>query len=293
MPNTTAELVSLLDLEEIEVGLFRGRQPETKLQRTFGGQVLAQSLMGAYRTVPDDRVLHSLSAYFLRAGRTDAPIIYDVEETRNGGSFSSRRVRARQYGRTIFDLSSSFHVLEPGLEHSDPVPSDAAPAEDCPRLVEVMQQRFGKTSELWREWDALDVRLAGPSDKSRRDEGLDHSAHMRVWVRTTDRLPDDPRLHQAVLAYMSDMTLLSVSTVPHEVVFLSPQIQAASIDHSMWFHRSVQADEWLLYDQISPSASEGLGFSAGRLFQSGSLVASCNQEGLIRVLANSTKKPPI
>ncbi|WP_203566589.1 acyl-CoA thioesterase [Aestuariimicrobium ganziense] len=285
MPATTAELVSLLDLEEIEVGLFRGRHPQTMLQRTFGGQVLAQALIAAYRTVPTERICHSLNAYFLRPGRNDSPIIYDVEVTRDGGSFSSRRVLARQSGQVLFTLSASFHVLEDGLTHSDPVPSDVTAPEDCPRLADVMNQRFGVQSRLWREWDALDVRYAGDTSHEPKLTGRQHSAAMRVWLKTADPLPDDIRLHQAITAYASDITLLGVSTVPHEVVFLSPQVQAASLDHAMWFHRALRADEWMLYDQISPSASHALGFSVGRLMQHDHLVASCSQEGLIRVVS--------
>ena len=284
MPATTAELVDLLHLEEIEIGLYRGTHPRTMLQRTFGGQVLAQALMAAYGTVELDRICHSLNAYFLRPGRADTAIIYDVERTRDGRSFSSRRVSARQNGRVIFTLAASFHVPEPGLEHSDTVPEGLPDPQECPRLHQVMSERFGDKSLLWHEWDALDVRHISDTSKYGEPASHGHAAQMRVWVKTTQDLPDDPRLHQAVAAYLSDMTLLSVSTVPHEVVFLSPQVQAASIDHAMWFHRPPRADRWLLYDQISPSASNALGFSSGRLMQGGQLVASCNQEGLIRMV---------
>lgn len=265
------------------MGLYRGPQPRTELQRTFGGQVLAQSLVAAYRTVPS-RTCHSLNAYFLRPGNVEKPIIYDVEKLRDGAAFSSRRVVARQGGKTIFSMNASFHELEDGLEHSDPTPPGVAEPEQCPSLFDVMAQRFGSTSPLWKEWDALDVRFAGDSGRSHVIPTGAHGAHMRVWVRTSDRLPDDPRLHQAVLAYLSDMTLLSVSTVPHEVAFLSSKMQVASIDHAMWFHRAMRCDEWVLYDQVSPSASHALGFSTGRLLQGGQLVATCSQEGLIRVV---------
>lgn len=292
MPSNVTELVDLLSLEEVEVGLYRGPQPRTSLQRTFGGQVLAQALVAAYRTVPE-RTCHSLNAYFLRPGAADKPIIYDVEVLRDGSSFSSRRVVARQGGKNIFAMNCSFHELEGGLDHSDRVPSGVAAPEDCPALFDVMAQRFGSSSPLWQEWDALEVRFAGDSGRSGIIEAGAHGAHMRVWVRTSDALPDDPRLHQAVLAYLSDMTLLSVSTVPHEVAFLSPQVQAASIDHAMWFHRPVRCDEWILYDQVSPSASQALGFSTGRLLQGGELVASCSQEGLIRVVGKGIATPNI
>lgn len=284
MPQTTAELVDILDLEEIEPDLYRGQQPDTTWQRTFGGQVLAQSLVAAQRTTDEDRECHSLHAYFMKGGRTDAPIIYDVEKLRDGRSLSIRRVLARQGGETIFALNASFHVDEgKGLAHSDPMPPNVPAPEDCPTLGEVMGERFG-TETVLSEWDALEVRFAGDSGHSKAIPAGAHQAHMRVWVRTTSALPDDPALHQAVLAYLSDMTLLSVSTVPHEVLFLSPQMQVASIDHAMWFHRGVRADQWLLYDQVSPSASNSLGFSTGRIMQGGQLVASCSQEGLIRVV---------
>lgn len=284
MPATTSELVDLLRLEELEVGLYRGANPRTMLQRTFGGQVLAQGLMAAYGTVDSDRHCHSLHAWFLRPGRSDMPIIYDVERTREGRSFSSRRVAARQDGRVIFTLSASFHRSEAGLEHSDPQPSDVRPPEDCPRLQQVMSERFGDESVLWNEWDALDVRHVGDTSEFGALANSEHTAQMRVWVRTAEDLPDDPRLHQAIAAYLSDMTLLSVSTIGHEVAFLSSQVQAASIDHAMWFHRGLRADRWMLYDQISPSASNALGFCSGRLMQGGQLVASCSQEGLVRVV---------
>lgn len=287
MPQTTQELVQLLDVEEIEIGLYRGFQPATEAQRTFGGQVLAQALMAAYRTVTPDRVCHSLNAYFLSGGRPDKPIIYDVETLRDGRSFSSRRIVARQNGKNMFAMNASFHVPEPGLDHSDGMPPNVPAPEDCRPLTQVLRERFGFHIALWDEWEALDVRLAGDSGPSKNIDAHTHSSHMRVWVRTRDGMPDDPALHQAVLAYLSDMTLLSVSTVPHQVAFDSPDMMIASIDHAMWFHRPVKVDEWILYDQISPSASSARGFGTGRLVQGDKLVATCSQEGLIRLKSNS------
>ncbi|MEL4505666.1 acyl-CoA thioesterase II [Luteococcus sp. H138] len=284
MPQTTEELVNLLELEEIEIGLYRGHQPQTMLQRTYGGQVLAQSLMAAYGTVAEDRMCHSLHAYFLRGGAIDKPIIYDVESVRDGGSFSSRRIVARQGGTSIFTMNANFHVQEGGLDHSDPMPQGVPAPEDCPSLAELMRERLGVSAKVFSEWDALDVRFAGDSGQSKLIQPGAHQAHMRVWVRTTSALPADQRLHQAILAYLSDITLLSVSTVPHPVAFVSPKMNIASIDHAMWFHRPVRADEWMLYDQVSPSASNALGFSTGRLVQGNALVASCSQEGMIRVV---------
>ncbi len=283
MPTRTAELVDLLALEQIEIGLFRGRQPETVLQRTFGGQVLAQAIMAAYATVEPDRRLHSMNAFFLHAGHTDYPIIYDCAKMRDGNSFSTRRVVARQGGRPIFELVCSFHIDEPGLDHFDPFPGDVPDPNDCPRLVEVMAKRFKTAASWFREWDALDVRYAGDSVTS-QTIGREHGATMRIWMKTQDPVFDSPRLHQALAAYMSDLTLLSVSTIPHQVMFLSQQMQSASIDHVMWFHRPFRADRWILFDQVSPSASQALGLSSGRLFQDGVMVGACAQEGLIRVV---------
>ncbi len=284
MPQSVAELLDLLDLEEIETGLFRARQPETQLQRVFGGEVLAQALMAAARTVPVTRVLHSLHGYFLLPGRTDIPIVYDVEAVRDGGSFSSRRVVARQGGRVIFYLSSSFHEVEEGFEHVDPIPGDVPPPEDCPRLAEVMARASGRSASFWeREWGVLDVRYVGDSRPGGTLFSPEHPARARVWVRVTAPLPDDRRIHQAALAYASDLTLLSAGTVPHNVL-IGLQVQASSIDHAMWFHRPFRADEWLLYDQISPSASAGLALATARLFQSGTLVSNVAQEGLLRKL---------
>lgn len=287
MPQSVTELIDLLDLEEIEVGLFRARQPDTALQRVFGGQVLAQALVAAARTVPVTRVLHSLHAYFLIAGRTDIPIVYDVEAVRDGGSFSSRRVVARQGGKVIFYLSSSFHELEKGFEHLDPMPENVPPPEQCPKLGEVLFKASGRPVSFWEsEWGALDVRYVGDSRPGGALANARHPARARVWVRTDGTLPDDRRLHQAALAYASDLTLLSATTVPHGVL-IGLNVQAASIDHAMWFHRPFRTDDWLLHDQVSPSASNGLGLATGRLFQNGVLVANVAQEGLIRPLHNS------
>ena len=283
MPESVDELTTLLDLEEIEVGLFRARQPRTALQRVFGGQVLAQALTAASQTVPAQRTVHSLHGYFLVAGRTDQPIVYDVELVRDGGSFSSRRVVARQSGQVMFYLSASFHVHEDGYEHADPVPEAPGP-EDSPRLTEVLAGLTGRSASGWQhEWGAIDVRYVGDSRAGGAIEDPGHPARARAWIRVAGELPDDPVLHQAVLAYTSDLTLIGVSVVPHGVV-VGYTVQAASLDHAMWFHRPFRADRWLLYDQVSPSASGALGLATGRLFQDGRLVATVAQEGLIRPL---------
>lgn len=283
MPETVDELIGLLDLTRTGDVTFLGQDAGSSRQRVFGGQVLAQALTAAYRTVPDGRVAHSLGAYFLRAGVAGVPISYQVEVSRDGGSFSSRRVVAAQGQRTIFNMVCSFHDTEAGLDHADSIPAGVTPPQDCPPLSEVLGARSQRAAEAWRqEWGVLETRFA--SDTSVLSSDGHEDARMQVWVRAESALPDDPQLHQAVLAYASDLTLLAVSTVPHPVVFGGPDLQIASIDHSMWFHRPARADGWLLYDQVSPSASAGLGFSFGRLFADGRLAASCAQEGLIRLV---------
>jgi acyl-CoA thioesterase-2 len=285
VPQSIAALIDLLDLEEIEVGLFRARQPDTQLQRAFGGQVLAQALIAAGRTVDPARMLHSMHGYFLLPGRTDTTMVYDVEAIRDGRSFSSRRVVARQGGQVIFYLSASFHIAEEGFDHLDPIPEGVPGPDECPRLSDVMAKASGRTPDLWEhEWGALDVRYIGDSRPGGGLVDPEHPARTRVWVRADGDLPDDHRIHQAVLAYASDLTLLSASTVPHGVL-VGVNVQAASIDHAMWFHRPFKADQWLLYDQISPTASGALGLSTGRLFQDGTLVSNVAQEGLIRPIA--------
>ncbi len=278
MPETVDELISQFDLTQTGDLTFRGPQPKTLLQRLFGGQVLGTSLMAALHTVPTDRVVHSLNAYFLLPGDPMTPLTLEVEVLRDGRSFSARRVVAKQADHVIFQLSASFHVPEPGLSHSSHQPTDVTPPEESPLMRQVLEDRFGRQVRRLSEWDALEVRLASPPKPS--PEG----GMMRAWVRTQGPLPDDPGLHAAVLAYLSDITLLSVSTVQHQVEFMSPKMRAASVDHAMWFHRPFRADEWLLYDMVSPSASGARGFCTGRLYQDGLAVASCAQEGLIRVL---------
>ncbi len=288
MPQSTEELLDLLDLETIEDGLFRGRQPETSLQRVFGGQVASQALVAATRTVERGRFVHSLHAYFLRPGDTAVPIVYDVERTRDGRSFSTRRVVARQHGRAIFYLSASFQVPEEGFDHQDEMPDVPAP-EECPELGDVLARVSGRPREAWdREWAALEVRYADPP----RAAGDQVEPTARVWLRASKPLqPEgvepDPVLHAAVLTYASDLTLLSAAVMPHGTYIGDPRLQPASLDHAMWFHRPFRADEWLLYDQASPSASGGRGLAIGRLFtQDGSLVVTAVQEGLVRLRRN-------
>jgi acyl-CoA thioesterase-2 len=291
VPHTVTELVDLLELEDLEVDLFRGRQPDTGLQRVFGGQVAAQALRAASATVDPARHVHSLHAYFLRPGDTTIPIVYDVERIRDGGSFSTRRVVARQSGRSIFFLTASFHRDETGVHHQDAMPP-VPPPEACPTLGELVGEVTKRAPEVWnREWAALDIRYAGDSRAGGRLEDASVPARTQLWVKAAGPVPDDDVLHRCVLAYLSDLTLLGVSLVPSGLFIGSPQIQAASLDHAMWFHRPFRSDDWLLYDQYSPSASGARGFTTGRIFnRPGALVASVAQEGLIRPLGEARER---
>ena len=284
-----AGLIELLDLEALEVNLFRGSSPETSMQRVFGGQVAGQALMAASRTVEESRPVHSLHAFFLRPGDPTTPIVYQVERARDGRSFSTRRVVATQHGRSIFTMSASFQVAEPGLDHQDPMPAAPDP-ESLPTIEQRLKTSDVPWPQFWREFSSLDVRHVvrtpydAPDDS---DAAADPRAHnqTQVWLKTAEPLPDDPLLHVCVLAYASDLTLLHSSLAPHHPDG-TPPIQMASLDHAMWFHRPFRADEWLLYDQHSPSASGARGLATGRLFtQAGVLTASVVQEGLIRPIA--------
>jgi acyl-CoA thioesterase-2 len=289
VPHTVSELLDLLELEQLEVDLFRGRQPDTALQRVFGGQVAAQALRAACETVDDGLHVHSLHSYFLRPGDTAVPIVYDVERIRDGRSFSTRRTSARQHGKPIFYLTASFQVGESGLEHQDTMPDVPAP-ENCPSVAELVSRAIGRDDlSAWeREWAALDVRYAGDSRPGGALENDSEPARTQIWLKAAGPVPDDPVLNTCVLTYASDLTLLGVSLVPHGLMIMSPKIQPASLDHSMWFHRPFRADQWMLYDQHSPSASGGRGFTTGRVFsRTGSLIASVAQEGLIRLVTRN------
>ncbi|MGH3355922.1 MAG: acyl-CoA thioesterase [Nocardioidaceae bacterium] len=283
MPESLKEIVDLLDLEQVEVDLFRGRQPKTSRQRVFGGQVAAQALRAASASAPEGRWVHSLHAYFLRGGDPATPIIYDVERIRDGRSFSTRRVVARQHGRAIFYLTASFQIDEGGYDHQDVMPDVPSPS-DCPTMGEVYERATGQSARAWEsEWAALEVRYVGDSGTGRTIPADERPAQMRLWMRASGELSDDRVLNTCVLAYASDLTLLGAALVPHAVSISSPRIQPASLDHAMWFHRTFRADQWLLYDQVAPSASGARGFTHGRVFtEDGRLVASVAQEGLIR-----------
>ncbi len=271
MPSSVADLMALLDLEVIDTGILRGVAPETTMQRVFGGQVLAQALMAGGSTVTDERLPHSLHGYFLRAGDPTTPIVYVVEDTRDGRSFSTRRVIARQHGRPIFHMTASFQVAEEGLEHQDDMPVTPAP-----HALPSLRDRLVAGGRAPDEWDALDVRYVPLVDDG--DPGL------QVWLRTAGPLPDDELRHAATLAYASDLTLLAAASVPHHFRPDAPPLLIASLDHAMWFHRPVRVDEWLLHDQESPSASGGRAIARGRVFDlEGRLVATTVQEGLFRL----------
>jgi acyl-CoA thioesterase-2 len=273
-------LVKLLDLEPIEVNIFRGLSPDEERQRVFGGQVAGQALVAAARTVEPTRQVHSLHAYFLRPGDPTVPILYEVDRIRDGQSFTTRRVVAIQHGRAIFNLQSSFQVPEEGLDHQAPMP-DAPAAEELPDFAE----RMAPYREVLGDWITrprpIDVRYIDWNPPDRKDP---LPPYQRVWMRADGRLPDDPVLHACVLAYLSDMTLLDTALLPHGGAWQDQTMFMASLDHAMWFHRPFRADEWLLYSQDTPSASAGRGLGRGYIHTAdGALAATVVQEGLIRV----------
>jgi acyl-CoA thioesterase-2 len=283
VPRTADEITELLDLEQIDLNLFRGRQPDTKLQRVFGGQVAAQALVAASRTTPSDYLIHSLHSYFLRPGDTAVPIVYDVEAIREGRSFATRRVVARQHGRGIYFMTADFQRPEEGFDHQDPMP-DVPPPDEGIDVGDLIRGRDGQEPSFWeQEWSALDVRYVA-DDVNGDDPG---PARTRLWIRIGGEMADDPIVQNAAFTYASDLTLLGSTLGPHGAHIGSPNVQPASLDHTIWFHRPFRADEWWLYDQYSPSASGGRGLALARVFASdGRLVASVAQEGLIRIRRN-------
>lgn len=283
MSGSADELVSLLDLEPIDLDLYRGRQPPTDRQRVFGGQVAAQALIAAIRSVDPAYVVHSLHSYFLRPGDTGVPIVYDVERLRDGRSFATRRVVARQHGRPIYYQTANFQRAEEGLDHQDVMP-EVIPPEQGHDLVELMDRRSHEASRAFeRDWAALDIRYVGTSASGLPEDPL-HPARAQLWIRVNGTLSDDPVEHVATFTYASDLTLLGAALVPHDQDLSSPALQPASLDHTIWFHRPFRADAWWLYDQWSPSATGGRGLCLARVFsQDGRLVATVAQEGLIRV----------
>jgi acyl-CoA thioesterase II len=275
------ELVSLLDLEAIDDDLFRGSQPDSARARVYGGQVAAQALIAGIRTVDPAYGVHSLHSYFLLPGDYHVPIVYDVERLRDGRSFLTRRVVARQHGRPIYYQTVNFQRAEEGFEHQDAAPP-VAPPEDGLDLLAVMRSRGNAEAEaLGKEWAAIDARHLGTSLEGGLEEDPARPARAQMWVRVNDRLPDDPYVHLAAFTYASDISLLGASLAAHDVD--PSQVQMASLDHTVWFHRPFRADEWWLYDQWSPFAGGARGLSLGRVFTAdGTLVATVAQEGLIR-----------
>lgn len=282
------DLIALLDLEPIEVNIFRGGSPEVNQQRVFGGQVAGQALVAAARTVDADRRVNSLHAYFLRPGDPSVPILYEVDRIRDGRSFTTRRVMAIQHGRPIFNMSASFHVLEPGFDHQFPMATDVTPPQELPDFPTRWSPWRARLGPRYDRPRPIDTRYV---DWSPPDRQAPMPPHHRVWLRADGRLPDDPVLHACVVTYASDMTLLDTALLPHGGAYMDDQLQMASLDHAMWFHRPFRADEWLLYEQDTPSASDARGLARGLIYRAtGELVVSVVQEGLIRPVEGRSKR---
>ncbi|WP_313612264.1 acyl-CoA thioesterase II [Agrobacterium sp.] len=281
------KLIATLDLEKLEENLFRGTSPQIGWQRVFGGQVIAQALVAACRTVEADRFVHSLHAYFMRPGDPSVPIIYQVERIRNGSSFNTRRVVAIQHGEAIFSMSASFQIEEDGYDHQMPAPKVPAP-ETLLSESQLQEAFLAKAPPMIRKYwqnkrpiEIKPVSLAHYISNEKLPPNQD------IWVRAVGEVPDDRCFQAAVLAYLSDMTLLDTSLYAHGTTIFDPNIQVASLDHAMWFHRPCKLDDWLLYTQDSPSASGARGLTRGSIMtRDGVLIASVTQEGLIRKRAN-------
>ncbi|HSN71099.1 MAG TPA: acyl-CoA thioesterase II, partial [Steroidobacteraceae bacterium] len=291
MDRVLADLLKLLELERIEINLFRGESRDIGSPQVFGGQVLGQALVAASMTV-ENRCVHSLHAYFLRPGDFNHPIVYEVDRSRDGHSFTTRRVVAIQHGRQIFHLSASFQIDEEGFSHQVPMPA-VPPPEKLKDTVtwsrEIMHripEKMRRFYEHQRPFEFRPVRLHDPSDPT-PDEPI-----KRVWFRAVDRVPDGEALHRCLLAYVSDYHLLDTATLPHGISYANSDLQMASLDHAMWFHRPVRVDDWLLYSIESPSASGARGLARGHVFdRTGRLVASTAQEGLIRLRSRGLPSP--
>jgi acyl-CoA thioesterase-2 len=279
------DVVAILDLEPLEVNLFRGRSPQSRWQRVFGGQVIGQALVAACRTVDDvaTRPPHSLHAYFLLGGDPKVPIIYEVDRIRDGRSFTTRRVMAIQHGRAIFSMEVSFHVTEEGWTHRFAMPDVPRP-DQLPNEAEVRDKLLPLMSDAVRRYYERERPIElRPVEYGRYLGEKLEGDRFHIWIRATGRLPDEPAIHQCVLAYASDMTLLDTALIPIGKTVFNEDIMAASLDHALWFHRPFRADEWLLYAQDSPNLGGARGFARGSIFSSdGTLVASVAQEGLLR-----------
>ncbi|MEV2193353.1 acyl-CoA thioesterase II [Streptomyces phaeochromogenes] len=288
MSQALEALLDLLDLEQIEQDIFRGQSRFAVVPRVFGGQVAAQALVAAGRTVPDDRFAHSLHAYFLRAGDAGAPIVYTVDRIRDGRSFTTRRVVAVQHGQPIFHLSASFQTYEEGMEHQADMPAAPDPetlptaAELLPRYIDLYREQ-GVVERLLEAREAVDLRYVDAPPFA--SVGEEREPRSQVWFRTNGKLADDPLLHVCLATYVSDMTLLDSVLLAHgRGGWVTGDVVGASLDHAMWFHRPFRADEWLLYDQESPSASGGRGLGQARIYtQDGRLAVTVIQEGVVRI----------
>jgi acyl-CoA thioesterase II len=282
MSSAIQDLLDLLNLEQLEVNLFRGRSPAVTWQRVFGGQVIGQALVAACRTM-EGRPPHSLHAYFLLPGDPKVPIIYEVDRIRDGKSFSTRRVIAIQHGHPIFSMAASFHADEPSFEHQAKMP-DVLKPEELPSESELRQNVMKMMPDPVRRYYERERPIElRPVEFERYLGKKFDDARFNVWIRATGRLPDDLAIHQCVLAYASDMTLLDSALIPHGRTVFEKDIMAASLDHALWLHRPFRADDWLLYAQDSPNMYGARGFSRGLIFtRDGKLVASVAQEGLVR-----------
>ena len=280
------DLLALLDLERIEENIFRGENRNLGSRRVFGGQVLAQALVAAGRTVEADRPVHSLHAYFILPGDVAAPIVYDVDRIRDGGSFTTRRIRAVQHGRPIFNMAASFHGDEAGASHQTDAPATPGP-DGLPSELELLQPLAGLIPEklrgLYLQERPFEFRPVDPANPFAPEAKPPRHA---VWFKTVGDLPDGTATHRAVLAYASDHGLLPTALRPHALSWAQPDMQVASLDHALWFHRPLRADRWLLYVTDSPNAAGARGFTRGSVYQGGALVASVAQEGLMRFLAH-------
>jgi acyl-CoA thioesterase II len=283
MGSALDDLIDLLELEPLEVNLFRGLSPDEDRQRVFGGQVAAQALTAAGRTVAPERPVHSLHAYFLRPGDPNVPIVYEVDRIRDGRSFTTRRVVAIQHGRAIFNLAASFQVVESGPEHHDPMPEVPDP-ETLPTWQERLEPYADRLGADMVDWLVREKPIdSRPTESLHLLDRRPRPPAQDIWIRANGTLPDDPMLHACVVAYASDLSLLDTASLPHAIAYVDERFQIASLDHAMWFHRPFRADEWLLYHQQSPTASGARGFATGEIFRrDGALAITVVQEGLIR-----------
>ena len=287
----TENLAETLQLERIEVNLFRGTTSDNSPGRIFGGQVIGQSLLAAYETV-EDRICHSLHCYFIRPGDPTVPIVFEVDRSRDGGSFTTRRVIAIQHGQQIFNLAASFMAPQEGFDHQAPMPAGAS-WKDLPDEAQMQAEAVAKMKDVPEEakrWMSRPrpIEMRSVDARSYFQDGGPKDPESQSWIRCRDPIGDDQHMHQVILAYASDMNLLSTAMRPHGVHWQTPGFQSASLDHAMWFHKPVNFNDWHLYAQDSPSASGGRGFIRGSIYaEDGTLVASVAQEGLIRMRSSS------